>query len=161
MSLVEFWLGISFLASRTLLVPASLMLMAYLWYRHRSRDALVVLIGFYGGTALSYLLKRIFQIPRPSDSLIPIEGYSFPSGHALSSIIFYSLLIILFRKEIKNKISQTFFISFNVLAFLLIGLSRIMLKVHYFSDVLGGYLIGALWLFMVYVVLEKINRDSN
>lgn len=157
MPFIEFWLAISFLASRTILFPASLLLIFYCLYSKKKKEAAWIAISFYGGIALNYSLKRILQIPRPSDPLIPIDGYSFPSGHAMSAVIFYSLLMIILGKEIKKKSNRYIFIIANIFIILMVGASRIMLKVHYLTDVLGGYLIGLLWLFVIYEVLQKID----
>ncbi len=148
----------SFLASATLLVPGTLLLSSYCFYAKKKKEAILVLVGFYGGVALSYSLKRIFQIARPEDHLVPIDGYSFPSGHAMSAVIFYSLLAFIIGKEIKNKSDRLIFIIANIVIILLVGLSRVMLKVHYLTDVIGGYLIGLLWLFVIYKILGELNE---
>ncbi|MDP3698631.1 MAG: phosphatase PAP2 family protein [Nanoarchaeota archaeon] len=157
MPVIDFWLAISFLASRTILFPASLLLILYCLYVKKKKEAAWAAAGFYGGVALNYALKRIFQLPRPSNSLIAIDGYAFPSGHALSAVIFYSLLIAIVHKEIKNKVVRIGFITANILIILSVGLSRIMLKVHTVYDVIGGSVIGLLWLFVMYRFLQKIN----
>ncbi|RLG10216.1 hypothetical protein DRN73_08395 [Candidatus Pacearchaeota archaeon] len=99
-----------------------------------------------GGFALKAFVKDLIQRPRPISSLIPVSGYSFPSGHALISIIFFTSLIYFFKDNIKNKNLRYTFITINILLFLLIGFSRIYLNVHWFSDVLGGFLLGLFWI---------------
>ena len=156
MSFIDFWLAISFLASRSVIVSGLLSLFFYCLHAKKKREAVFILISISGGVIISYVLKRILQIPRPNDALIPIEGYAFPSGHAMSAVIFYSMLILLFHKKIKNKVARNSFMVVNILIILLVGLSRVMLKVHTFYDVVGGFMIGLLWIFIVYKVLEKI-----
>ena len=156
MSFIDFWLAVSFLASRIVIVSGSSLLFFYCLHAKKKREAVFILTSISGGVILSYVLKRILQIPRPSDALIPIDGYAFPSGHAMSAVIFYSLLILLFHKKIKNKVAKNSFIFANVLIILLIGLSRVMLKVHYVRDVLAGYVVGLLWICILYKMLEKI-----
>lgn len=151
---IEFWLIISGFAGRYFLVPLTLLLIIYFFYVKKKKEALLVFLAWYGGIVLSAALKRLFQFSRPENHLIPIEGYAFPSGHALSAVIFYSLLIMLFHKEIKNKLLHYTFVVVNILIILLIGLSRIMLQVHYVRDVIGGYVIGLLWLFVVYKITQ-------
>ncbi len=105
-------------------------------------------------------MKEIFQIPRPADALIQVGGYAFPSGHAMSAVLFYTLLIFIFQKKIENKSARISFIIANILIILLVGLSRIMLKVHTIYDVVGGFVIGLFWLFLVYKVIEKISPKN-
>lgn len=155
MPAVDFWIFISSLAGRNFLIIASIILILYCIYVKRNKDALLIAVSFYGGIVLNKILKELFQVPRPDYPLIPIEGYGFPSGHAMSAVIFYSLLVFLFSKEIKNKIAKVIFITTNILIILLIGLSRIMLNVHSVYDVIGGFIIGLLWLFLVYKMVEK------
>lgn len=151
---MNFWEAISFLSSGGLF--ASLLLILYFLYTKKNKEAILLLVGYYGGIVLNSFLKILFRITRPSDSLISIEGYAFPSGHAMGAVIFYSLLIFFFGKNIKSKLGRITFIFANILVIFLVGLSRIMLKVHYLSDVIVGYVIGLLWLFVVYKALEKI-----
>ena len=153
---VELWIFISSLAGRNFLIVASAALIIYLLYKKEHKKAIVFLTAYLGGIALNKILKELFQVPRPSDDLIPIQGYSFPSGHAMSAVIFYSLLVFMFYKKIQNKIARIIFIVANGLIILLVGLSRVMLKVHTIYDVVGGYVIGLLWLFIIYKILEKI-----
>lgn len=74
--------------------------------------------------------------------LIPIDGYSFPSGHSIISVSFYGYLMTYFIEHSKKNI---LFLP-GVFFILGIGFSRIYLGVHYFSDVLAGYSLGALTL---------------
>ena len=102
-------------------------------------------------TVLNQLLKRILQRPRPTEfRIIEETGYSFPSGHSMTSMAFYGYLIYLIYKYVKNKYVK--WISIVLLGILIcsIGISRIYLGVHYTSDVLGGFLISVSYL-VIYV----------
>lgn len=107
---------------------------------------------------ISYLIKIIIKRPRPFDiALIEELSYSFPSSHSMISIVFYSLLIYYIRKYVKDK-NQKFILSiFFVVIIILIGFSRIYLGVHYLSDVIGGYLIGIIYLIFLSVLNKKYN----
>lgn len=103
-------------------------------------------------------IKSIIKRPRPKvKRLVKESFYSFPSGHAMISILFYGTLIILISKHIpkyKNIIN-----TFILLIILLIGVSRIYLGVHYASDIIGGYLIGgSILLFSKESLYESINN---
>ncbi len=158
---VDFWILISSLAERDVLMAVSLVLILYFLYKKEPKNAFLIAVIFYGGIILNKILKEIFQVPRPTAALIPVDGYSFPSGHAMSAVIFYSLLVIIFYKKIENNILKNSFVAVNILIIFLVGLSRIMLKVHSIYDVISGYVFGLLWLFIVYRVLEKTNLQGS
>ena len=104
------------------------------------------------------ILKFIVARPRPEIlRLVKETGYSFPSGHAMVSFGFYGFLIYLIYKNISNKkIKYPLIISLSLLI-LLIGISRIYLGVHYFTDVIGGFIIAFVYLvvFIKYVYNKK------
>ena len=152
----KFMIFITEIGSSLILGILSLILLIYLFYKKRYKNSILVIISMIGGLIIRIILKISIQRLRPENSLISETGYSFPSGHALMSVIFFLLLIYLFHKEIKNKIIQGIFITINVILILLISFSRIYLKVHWFSDVLGGLIIGTLWLIISIIITNKI-----
>lgn len=96
---------------------------------------------------LNRLLKFIIARPRPEIfRLVEETGYSFPSGHAMISFGFYGFLIYLAYENISNKKTKYPLIIFLSILILLIGISRIYLGVHYFTDVIGGFVIGFVYL---------------
>ena len=107
-------------------------------------------------TILNQLLKNILQRPRPTEfRIIEETGYSFPSGHSMTSMAFYGYLIYLIYKYVKNKYVK--WISIVLLGILIcsIGISRIYLGVHYTSDVLGGFLISGSYLVIYISAVNK------
>ena len=106
-------------------------------------------------------LKLIFLRERPTDMLIDIGGYSYPSGHSFVSMAFYGLLIYLVAKlDIKKKTKNIIIILLSILV-LLIGTSRIYLGVHYPSDVLGGFIGGIIYLIIYIEISKKIEVLIN
>ena len=102
-------------------------------------------------TILNQLLKRILQRPRPTEyRIIEETGYSFPSGHSMISMAFYGYLIYLIYKYVENKYVKWILISLLSVLICLIGVSRIYLGVHYFSDVIGGFLLSLSYLLFIY-----------
>ena len=106
------------------------------------------LIAFLGGGVLNEALKRAIHRPRPPhSSVLSGQSWSFPSGHAMGSLIGYGMLayviIVLGTKDRRTRVAVILCTAVLVLA---IGVSRLYLGVHYFSDVVGGYAAGALWL---------------
>lgn len=107
-------------------------------------------------------LKNIFQRPRPliEERMIEEVGYSFPSGHATNNMAFYGFIIYLVYKNIKNRAIRNIIIATLSLWIILIGFSRIYLRVHYPSDVVAGFCLGIicviLFVSVIYKKLEKI-----
>lgn len=102
----------------------------------------------------NYGLKQIFARPRPSILRLSVEhGYSFPSGHAMVAIAFYGLIIyFISQSNVKHK--KLYYIGLSTLV-LLIGISRIYLGVHYFSDVICGFLFGTIYLVLFINLIKE------
>lgn len=125
-----------------LLVAACLLL----WLVNRRYAAAGLLMSTLGASLFLTLGKQAFQRPRPAEAVIFESSYSFPSGHASEAVAFYGFLgYLLIRSTVLWNTRVQFFFATGGLV-LLIGLSRIVLGVHYLSDVWAGYLVGALWL---------------
>jgi undecaprenyl-diphosphatase len=109
-------------------------------------SSLLVSVNLAAASSLDFILKQVFQRSRPDLlRLIEISGYSFPSGHSMSSISFYGFLIYLSLKYFKQWFKYSIVAALSLLV-LAIGISRIYLGVHYASDVLGGFITGLGWL---------------
>lgn len=117
-------------------------------------------------TIIQKTLKISFHRQRPDVALHLIHqgGFSFPSGHSMTSMVFYGMLIFLCRRYIKNKRISNTLTALLSLLILLIGYSRIYLGVHYPTDVIGGWSIGISLLivltFGVKILYKRRNRFS-
>ncbi|MBA4495598.1 phosphatase PAP2 family protein [Paenactinomyces guangxiensis] len=101
-----------------------------------------------GAWLLNITLKSLIQRPRPNlQHLIEVDGYSYPSGHAMVAAAFYGMIgyLVWFNLRTKGKPSW-YEIVFTVLLILAIGTSRVYLGVHYPSDVIAGFAAGGVWL---------------
>ncbi|HSO56822.1 MAG TPA: phosphatase PAP2 family protein [Paenisporosarcina sp.] len=118
----------------------------YFILQYRSEILLFIFV-LTGSHYIFRFLKEIFHRARPDlHRLIEIGGYSFPSGHATNAMTVYGILSFLLWRHISTSMGRKLLILFSVLMILTIGFSRIYLGVHYPSDVLGGYFVGAFWL---------------
>lgn len=132
---------------------------AFLLLVKNKKDAICISLNLIIVFILNRILKFIIARPRPEIlRLVPEEGYSFPSGHAMVSMGFYGFLIYLIYTKIKNKKIKYPLIIFLSLLILLIGISRIYLGVHYFTDVIGGFIIAIIYLilFIKYIYNKKV-----
>jgi membrane-associated phospholipid phosphatase len=112
--------------------------------------------------ALMLFLKGFFDRPRPLMPLLdPAMGLSFPSGHAMSSVTFYGLLIYISLIYIKNTTFKFVISGLLILLILMIGLSRVYIRVHFVSDVIAGFSIGIIWLFCAIKILNYIELLRN
>lgn len=102
-----------------------------------------------------YITKILLHRQRPLDALVTEKSFSFPSGHSLISMALYGLLIYIICLNFEKKSQKITIISIGTIIILLIGISRLYLGVHYFSDVLGGYIIGSIWLAGGIMMLRK------
>ena len=103
-----------------------------------------------------------FRRVRPPNPLIDgLENFSFPSGHATSAFIFYGLLTYLVWKTEIPKLYKYIIGAILITFSLLIGFSRIYLRVHYPSDVLAGICIGFAWLILTVWLFERLKRKSD
>ena len=107
------------------------------------------------------IIKNIIGRDRPSDiNIITEAGKSFPSGHSAVSMVVYGYLIYLTYNYIKNKKIKYLLISILSILILVVGLTRIYLGVHYTSDVLGGYLLGIVYLLLFTYISDKYIKEK-
>lgn len=124
----------------------------------RNKDAVFVIFNLIFLRLLNYVIKVIIRRDRPNIlRLIKIGEYSFPSGHAMISMGVYGYLIYLIYKKIKNPYIKYLGIIILSLLIILIGISRIYLGVHYFSDVVAGYTLSLIYLIIFIRVRRKYN----
>ena len=122
---------ISFFGSFWWLFPVTVLSVIWLLVKNKKLEAVFIAVAMVVSPLISDELKNLIKEVRPTNNLE--TSYSFPSGHALNSIVFYCLFIYFFK--VKNK-------YLIWLVILMVGISRIFLGVHYWWDILGGWLIG-------------------
>lgn len=109
-------------------------------------------------TIINIVFKNIFGRPRPEDIfLIKESGYSFPSGHSLTSMAVYGFIIYLISKSNLDKIKKIIINISLILIILVVGLSRIYLGVHFATDVIGGFSLSLIYLIIFTNIIEKKN----
>ena len=156
-----FMIFVSHLGSAVVLITLAIVFLLLVKNKKDSRCISLNLVLVF---LLNRILKFIIARPRPEIlRLVPEDGYSFPSGHAMVSMGFYGFLIYLIYIKIENKKVKYPLITFLALLILFIGISRIYLGVHYFTDVTGGIIIAIIYLhlFIKHIYNKRIKGVKN
>lgn len=152
---IRFFQVISFLGSQV--VPLIGVIGGIIFIQRRAWPRLIFwIIALVGGELLNLILKQIFARARPVfvNPLVIERYFSFPSGHAMMSIIMYGMLVYLLWRLVKNHRLRIVMLFAAVLLVSVIGISRLYLGVHFFSDVIAGFAAGAVWLVTCILALE-------
>jgi len=146
--------GLGGITVLTLLTTATL---GYLWIRRQHRAGWVLLAGVLGAALMSQLLKQAFDRPRPD--LVPhmaeVYSASFPSGHAMMSAATYLLLGLMLAHVHRGRRVRAYIVTVSVVVALLVGVSRVYMGVHWPTDVLAGWALGALWAIVVWTLAHR------
>ncbi|MEP0871465.1 phosphatase PAP2 family protein [Trichocoleus desertorum AS-A10] len=147
-------IAITFLGEPTELTIMSLALGAWLLWRGQRSEATTLAIAAAGAAGLNVLLKDVFARARPAlwARIVDVRYYSFPSGHAMLSVVVYGLLGYLLATHFKRwRVGILISIAVLIAA---IGFSRLYLGVHWPTDVLAGYAAGLVWLLTCILSIE-------
>jgi membrane-associated phospholipid phosphatase len=157
--LTGFMSFITFLGKHDLLIPLNIVLVLFFIYRKEKWFATRIAALSLSSLALMFTLKLFFQRARPDLPVIgDVSGFSFPSGHALISVVFYGMFIHMIWHEVKTTWLRTVLIIFLSILILLIAFSRIYLRVHYASDVIAGIAVGFIWLVLSLNIIHRIEK---
>jgi undecaprenyl-diphosphatase len=135
----------------------------YLFLVRKYAAACLLLVAVFGGMAMNDLLKLAFARPRPDHVYQATRVFtsSFPSAHAeLSAITYLTMAALLAQSQSSFRIGL-YFIALATLLTISIGVSRIYLGVHYPTDVLGGWCIGAAWALACWVLMTWLQRGGR
>ena len=108
--------------------------------RWRSATLMILSVGSTG--FMIELMKIFFMRARPENALQVLSDYSFPSGHAALAAAFFVAIAYLFTPKIHSWIKRELLIVICVLSIIVIGFSRVVLNVHWVSDVVAGWSLG-------------------
>ncbi|WP_375207346.1 phosphatase PAP2 family protein [Hyphococcus sp.] len=135
----------------------------YLLVIGKWRNAVMVSGASVSGVFLSELLKVQFGRPRPElvPQLAEVHSLSFPSGHAMLSAVIYLTLGALLARFHKRKRERALIMVYAVLVTMMVGASRVYLGVHWPTDVLAGWALGAAWAAVWWLVAWRFLRDRQ
>lgn len=139
-------LGFTFLGEPVILLIVCLILSIWLLTRGQRSQATVLVIAAAGAIALNNLLKLLFGRARPMlwERIVDVGQYSFPSGHAMISMVIFGMIGYLL--SFRFPLWRIGIISLTILLVTGIGLSRLYLGVHWPTDIVAGYAAGLVWL---------------
>lgn len=137
--MTSFMLLITSLGSFTTILLLNILILIKL---KLSKTNILIIISSLSNLFIVDPLKYLIKEPRPENSLIIENSFSFPSGHSYSAVAFYGLLTYLLYKKYKN----IYIPIFGTIFILLIAYSRYYLGVHYLHDIIAGLLLGLTWL---------------
>jgi membrane-associated phospholipid phosphatase len=147
-------LKITRLGNPKVVVVVVVISLGWLWWRQRRLEAKAFAIACLGALILNQGLKLFFAKPRPQlwTHLISESSFSFPSGHALGSLVLYGFLAYLLALQSPRFSGWIYGIATAVIG--AIGISRLYLGVHWPTDIIAGYAVGYLWLIICITMLK-------
>lgn len=142
------------------LVFLSLAVCGFLVIKHKHLSALLVLTAVAGGSVLTFALKAGFDRPRPE--LVPhgsiVYSASFPSGHSMmSAVVYLTLGALLARVQVERPL-RVYVMALATVTTVAVGISRVYLGVHWPTDVLAGWTLGAAWAVLCWIVALWLQR---
>lgn len=146
-----------------ILTLIALSVVVYLLLQGKWKYAIVVAGASASGTILSETLKVGFARPRPDlvPQLVEVHSLSFPSGHAMLSAVIYLTLGALLTRFHKRKRERALIMLYAVLVTMLVGASRVYLGVHWPTDVIAGWAMGAAWAALWWLFAWGVLRDKQ
>ena len=139
------------------------MVSLYLALGRRYRAMVFVLVAIGGGMGLSFALKYIFSRPRPD--LVPHASHvytsSFPSGHSMMAAVTFLTLGALLARQVERRRLKAYFILMALLLTVCVGVSRVYVGVHWPTDVLAGWTVGAIWAIACSTLAHQLQRHGE
>ena len=129
----------------------------------RIRYGIPVSAGAISVTVINKIIKNLVRRDRPDQiyHLIKQGGYSFPSGHSITSMFVFGILIYLVRVNVQDRTAANILTVVLTIPMVCIGLSRIYLGVHYPTDVLAGWALGVAVMMGVIEIADRLHRCSH
>lgn len=134
----------------------------YLLLARMRAEAMLVAVSVVGGTILSTVLKMGYNRPRPDLTVMSTQfTASFPSGHAMLSAVTFLTLGALLARFAPTRALRIFSICAAIFLTFIVGTSRLYMGVHYPSDVLAGWCLGAAWALLCSAIASKMQHEGS
>lgn len=129
--------------------------------RKKWREGIIFIISIVSTGAITICMKEFFLRARPDNALqMIIDDPSFPSGHAVLGSAFFVAFAYVFASYIKDPIKKKLLFIVSIMAILFIGLSRIVLNVHWTTDVIAGWFLGIFCTGLTILIINRIFRNK-
>ena len=154
----EFFSIITLFGSAQFILGFFLIFATVMVLKRRKRIAAVALICLTGSFLFILLLKGYFGRQRPTGCIYPNDCFSYPSGHSTLAVYFYGLLNYLILRYKPMKIKYHLLITFALVSLVcLVAFSRIVLSVHFPSDIIAGFFLGGAWLSLTVLLIDILS----
>jgi len=152
---------INWITAPGILVVAVILVLISLVGRYKHLEAIILISSIGFGAVVTWCLKNMLAVSRPDTQLVSaLSKYAFPSGHTTMSVIFFFLIAVFIGSHVLNKYKEEF-VFFCAFAVMFVGISRLYLGVHWFSDVAGGLLLGTSISFLGLYCYEKLKNNKQ
>jgi undecaprenyl-diphosphatase len=153
--------GIAVIFDTTSLVLFSLIISGILFLKHYKPHGLLLLVAMGGDGLIVSILKTLEHVARPTSAVFSDNGFSYPSGHSAGCIVFGGILAYFAWQHWQSRRSRALVgVGMGAVAGV-VGFDRLYLNVHWFSDVLGGWLFGAFWLLSALLVFRLLHVNGR
>lgn len=163
--LAQIFKMLTFFGSPAVVLIVSALLVAFFLYKREWITSLWIAFTILGGDAVAFIFKELVRRPRPLRIIGGDSGFSFPSGHVFGTTIMILFIIYIIGPRIKSYENRFLLTSIMWLWLAVILISRICLRSHYPSDVLGSLLLAISWwkfsqvLYVKYYELAKVTIE--
>jgi undecaprenyl-diphosphatase len=149
------------MGSNVVIFSLAALLAAVTWKRCRFL-AMAIIAAAALRPGMEFVVKALIDRPRPDiDRLVPGDGPSHPSGHVLASIALYGLLPAVVAVFTDSRRAWVWTVGLVMAGVPFIAASRVYLGVHWFFDVVGGFLVGTLYLLAVEYLFHRLHPDGS
>ena len=157
--IASFFYFFTFLADKYLISLLTIAIIGYLYMKKRFSYMVGFLVAIVGSAITTELLKISLERTRPLSPIpfYPEDSFSFPSWHATGAVAFYVFLAYIIYNLSDRKLFRNLALILAPIIILALGFSRLYLGVHFPSDVLAGFMLGAIWV-MIGILINKVDE---
>jgi undecaprenyl-diphosphatase len=154
-SLTSIMLAVSFVFHPVVLIGISGVLFVFLLLIRKKHLSLFFFSTMVVSILSGLVLKTVFGVVRPLNSIAIETGASFPSNHAVGAMVFFMTLLYVVLKEVRDRTIRFLFGIVAIFMVIISGFSRLYLGVHWLSDVLASFALGLFWVTLAILILKK------
>lgn len=152
----------SFIGSTKTVIFISFILLLVIYKLYKKwQEIFLFLIVLIGSTAINQLAKFLIKRERPVSEFIIETGFSYPSGHTMGAMSLYGIITFLLWRHVRTFSGRTILILFSIVMIMIIAFSRIYLRVHYPSGIMGSLLLSGIWLYVIIWIFQHLMESRS